>query len=109
MQHNGLALATLAILALTPIAATAQDTSASYLEKRGTVTRLIVDGNPFVMLGGELHNSSSSSFEYMEPLWSRLAALPLNTVLTPISWEFVEPPRGPLRFRSHRRSHQPGP
>ena len=98
MRHNRLALATLTFLALTPIAATAQDTSAPHLEKRGTVTQLIVDGNPFVMLGGELHNSSSSNLEYMKPLWPRLAALPLNTVLTPISWELVEPTEGHYDF-----------
>ncbi len=98
MRHNRLALATLTFLALTPIAATAQDTSAPHLERRGTVTQLIVDDNPFVMLGGELHNSSSSNLEYMKPLWPRLAALPLNTVLTPISWELVEPTEGHYDF-----------
>jgi len=31
------------------------------LEKRGAVTQLIVDGKPFLVLAGELRNSSSSS------------------------------------------------
>ena len=30
--------------------------------------QLIVDGKPFLILGGELHNSSSSSLEYMKPI-----------------------------------------
>ena len=38
-------------------------------------------------LGGELHNSSSSSLEYMKPLWPKLTDLGLNTVVTPLSWE----------------------
>ena len=47
---------------------------------------------------GELHNSSSSSLDYMKPSWPKLAAIPLNTVLTPISWELVEPTEGKFDF-----------
>jgi hypothetical protein len=32
-----------------------------HLEKNGHVTQMIVDGQPFLMLAGELHNSSASS------------------------------------------------
>jgi hypothetical protein len=39
----------------------AQPGAAPHLEKRGSATQLIVDGKPFLILGGELHNSSSSS------------------------------------------------
>jgi hypothetical protein len=30
------------------------------------------------MLAGELHNSSASSIEYMEPIWNKLDAMHLN-------------------------------
>jgi hypothetical protein len=69
-----------------------------HLEKRGSATQLIVDGKPFLILGAELHNSSSSSLDYMAPLWPKLAAIPLNTVLTPLSWELVEPEEGKFQF-----------
>jgi beta-galactosidase GanA len=69
-----------------------------HLEKRGSATQLIVDGRPFLILGAELHNSSSSSLDYMAPLWPKLAAIPLNTVLTPLSWELVEPEEGKFHF-----------
>src|SRR5450432_1952777 len=72
----------------------AQDARLPHLEKRGTVTQLIVDGKPFLMLAGELHNSSSSSLEYMKAVWPKMAAIPLNTVVTPLSWELVEPVEG---------------
>ncbi|MCL2348551.1 MAG: hypothetical protein FWC50_09870, partial [Planctomycetaceae bacterium] len=32
-----------------------------HLEKQGDATRLIVHGKPYLMIAGELHNSSSSN------------------------------------------------
>jgi len=69
-----------------------------HLARTGDATRLIVDGQPFVMLGGELHNSSASSMAYMEPIWDKLAAMKLNTVLATVSWELVEPEEGRFDF-----------
>jgi hypothetical protein len=43
----------------TPIAIYAQDANLPHLEKRDGTTQLIVDGKPFLMLGGELFNSSA--------------------------------------------------
>ena len=72
--------------------------AAPHLERRGQVTQLIVDGKPFLMLGGELLNSSSSSLDFMKPLWPKLAALPANTILTPLTWELLEPLEGHYDF-----------
>ena len=69
-----------------------------HLEKRGKATQLIVDGKPFLALGGELLNSSSSSLAYMKPIWPRLTAMHLNTVLAPVSWELIEPQEGKFDF-----------
>lgn len=68
------------------------------LERRGAVSQLIVEGVPFMVLGGEVHNSSSSSLAHMAPIWPRLAAMNLNTVLVPISWEQMEPREGVYDF-----------
>ena len=72
--------------------------NAPHLEKRGAATQLIVDGKPFLMLSGELHNSSSSSLEYMKPIWPKLRAMGLNSVVTPLSWELIEPKEGNFDF-----------
>ncbi len=76
----------------------AQPNPAPHLEKRGAATQLIVDGQPFLMLSGELHNSSSSNLDYMKPIWPKLAAMGLNSVVTPLSWELIEPAEGQYDF-----------
>jgi len=70
-----------------------------HLKKQGTATQLIVDGRPFLVLGGELHNSSSSNLEYMKPIWPRMVDLNFNTVLAALSWETIEPVEGEFDFR----------
>jgi len=86
--------------------------SVPHLEKRGKATQLIVDGRPFLMLAGELTNSASSSMEYMEPYWPKLAAANMNTILAAVTWELVEPEPGKFDFalvdgaiREARRNH----
>jgi beta-galactosidase GanA len=69
-----------------------------HLERRGDITQLIVDGKPFLVLGGELFNNSATSLEYMKPIWSKLAAMHLNTVLAPISWALLEPTEGKFDY-----------
>ena len=68
--------------------------AAPYLEKQGTAMRLMVKGQPMLVLAGELGNSSASSAAYMAPHWARLKAMHLNTVLAPVSWELIEPQEG---------------
>lgn len=69
-----------------------------YLYPKGTTTQLMVDSKPFIILGGELGNSSFTSLEYMEPIWPRLQAMNLNTVLAPVYWELIEPREGVFDF-----------
>lgn len=68
------------------------------LQENGKATHLIVDGKPFLVLGGELHNSSSSSREYMKKYWPRLKASGMNTVLAAVEWSLIEPEEGKFNF-----------
>ncbi|MEO6716143.1 MAG: beta-galactosidase [Novosphingobium sp.] len=68
------------------------------IERHGEAVQLIVDGAPYPVLGGELHNSSASSPAYMAPIWDKLARNGLKTVIGVASWELVEPKEGHLDF-----------
>lgn len=95
---NVFSIALLAATLALPSAPAQTTTSIPHLEKRGNTTQLIVDGHPMLMISGELYNSSSSSLDYMKPEWKQLADMGLNTVLTPVSWELVEPEEGRYDF-----------
>ena len=69
-----------------------------HLRNQGAATQLIVDGKPFLALAAELNNSSASSLDYMKPLWPRLVATHINTVLATVSWELIEPREGRFDF-----------
>ena len=70
-----------------------------HLRKQGTATQMIVDGKPFLALTGELLNNSATSLEYMKPIWAKLVATKLNSVIAGVSWAQVEPAEGKFDFR----------
>lgn len=69
-----------------------------HLIKQGTATQLVVDGKPFLVLGGELGNSSAAAFEDIERIFSKLQRMGLNTVLVPAYWDLIEPIEGTYNF-----------
>ncbi len=69
-----------------------------HLIKKGATQQLMVNNEPFLILGGELGNSSASSIEYMQPVWNKLTAMNLNTVLIPVYWELTEPEESVFDF-----------
>jgi len=53
---------------------------------------LLVDGQPYLMLGGQIHNSSAWPSE-LPAVWKSLAELHANTVEAPVYWEQIEAQR----------------
>jgi len=58
---------------------------------------LLVDGKPFLILGGQIHNSSAWPSE-LPQVWESMAALHANTVEAPVYWEQLEPQPGKFDF-----------
>jgi hypothetical protein len=69
-----------------------------YLEKQGTAIRLIVKGKPFLLISGELHNSTCGGYESMKPVWQKMAGKNLNSLIATVSWELIEPQQGKFNF-----------
>jgi beta-galactosidase GanA len=66
------------------------------IEKNGRHA-LLVDGQPFFMLGGQAHNSSG--WPGMLPsVWSAVKAMNANTLEVPVYWEQIEPQPGKFDF-----------
>jgi beta-galactosidase GanA len=68
------------------------------LKSHGTATQLVVDDKPFLILGGELGNSTASSAESLNAVWPAVVAMRLNTLLLPVYWELMEPEEGRFDF-----------
>lgn len=81
-----------------PVGRAQGESQLPHLRRQGTATQLVVDGKPFLILGGELGNSTSSSLEYMRAVWPKLISLNLNTVIIPVYWELIEPVEGKFDF-----------
>ncbi|VBB48399.1 Beta-galactosidase [uncultured Paludibacter sp.] len=68
------------------------------LTKTNDTYQLSVNGKPFLMLGGELGNSSVVDVDEMKWIWEKLRGMNLNTVLAPVYWELIEPQEGKFDF-----------
>lgn len=90
-----LALALIA-LGLTAGTAAAQDLPTVRIENGAS--QLLLHGKPYLMLGGELGNSSSGTAAQADEILPRLAKLHFNTVLMPVAWDEIEPEEGHYDF-----------
>src|SRR5215471_6290133 len=83
-------VATLASLTLLPHSLAAE--APKLIQKEGRYA-LMVDGRPYLVLGGQIHNSSAWPSE-LPQVWESMATLHANTIEAPVYWEQFEPQEG---------------
>jgi hypothetical protein len=75
----------------------AQSKPIPQLVKNGEKFALMVDGKPFIMMGGQVGNFSAYPDE-MERAWPKFQAMNANTVEYPVYWNVIEPVEGQFDF-----------
>jgi beta-galactosidase GanA len=60
--------------------------------------QFVVHGKPFLILGGELGNSSAGTAAQADLILPDMARMHLNTVRMPVAWEQTEPTEGHFDF-----------
>ena len=93
---NGIA-SIAAVLLAASLAAQTNDPSLPHLVQKDGHHAFIVDGAPFLMLGGQCHNSSAWP-STLPKVWSALETLHANTLEAPVSWEQFEPEPGKFDY-----------
>ena len=72
-----------------------------HLARQHGATQILVNGQPFLVRGGELENSSASNLSYLrQEVWPRMVAMHFNTVIAPVYWQLIEPEDGRFDFAS---------
>lgn len=85
-------ITSLLMFILTACATSVAAEAPRFIEKDGRWA-LLVDGQPYLMLGGQVHNSSAWPSE-LPGVWKALADLHANTVEAPVYWEQIESQEG---------------
>jgi hypothetical protein len=88
--------AAVAVLILFPCSNSFAAEAPKLVQKDGRYA-LLVDGRPFLILGGQIHNSSGWTSE-LQQVWESMAALHANTVEAPVYWEQLEAEEGHFDF-----------
>jgi beta-galactosidase GanA len=67
------------------------------LVKKGDKFTFMVDGKPFIILGGQVNNPSAFP-DRMRRAWPEFKALHANTIEFPVYWDSIEPVEGKFDF-----------
>jgi hypothetical protein len=87
----------LTLLYLCTAVAFAQSSDIPHLQKLDGHFALIVDGSPYLVLGGQIHNSSAWPAT-LPAAWAAAESIHANTVEAPVYWEQIEVTKGSFDF-----------
>ena len=93
-QHRWCAVLLLAVLVSVPLCAQQQ---MPRLEHQNGRFALLVDGQPYLMLGAQVGNSSGWPAR-LETLWPLASDMHVNTLEVPVYWEQLEPAEGQFDY-----------
>jgi beta-galactosidase GanA len=79
------------------LTAQAGESTLPHLVRKNGRHALIVDGAPFLILGGQSHNSSAWPAT-LPKVWSAIETLQANTLEVPVYWEQFEPEPGKFDY-----------
>jgi hypothetical protein len=68
------------------------------IDHTGEQYTFLVDGHPFLMLGGQAHNSSATDPQDLDAVWKSLVSIHANTGEVPVYWDLIEPEPGKFDF-----------
>ena len=85
------------VMSLAASSALGQTRPIPQLVKKDGKFAFLVDGKPFIMLGGQVGNFSAYP-DLMERAWPTFAAMSANTVEYPVYWNVIEPVEGQFDF-----------
>jgi len=95
LSHKLILLAV--VLSASVTLAFAQGKPLAQLVKTGGKFNLMVDGKPFIILGGQVNNDGAFP-NRMERAWPKLKAMNANTVEYPVYWNEIEREEGKFDF-----------
>lgn len=76
----------------------AQTTVLPELQIKDGISHFLLQGKPYLILGGEIGNSSAGTAAQADVVLPRLRAMHMNTALVPVAWEQIEPQEGTYDF-----------
>jgi hypothetical protein len=96
-KYFGLSIFVLFAVISLPVSAQDDDQSVPRIVEKNGRHALLVDGQPFLILGGQAHNSSA--WPGMLPqVWTAIETMHANTLEVPIYWEQIEAQPGKFDF-----------